>query len=534
MINVKQIKGLFKTIEDLFSNGSDADKPKYPRTGQLWYDKKTGDTYQFDGDNWCFVFNNGGNAVADKFLKVEGDTFRGNFAPDITDKYNLGSEDKELKEIYANNFITKNKLTIDDTSISKKNEGLVVAAEDNDLILRTNQNLKLKGKEVHLEGKTIIDDLHVAGTTTTVDSEDLAVKDNIIEVNRGEENAGVTKGSAGLKVNRGTEKPYLMVFDETDDMFKVGMEGDLETIASQNYVDNLVEENIYHHPDTPGNKHIPAGGKKGQVLAWSEDGTARWDYSYGGSLWTIDEETGKVRLKNDEELATVDFEMKENTVANIINRITEEKFRENSQEFLGDSLWMIDEDTGEVRLKSEEELTARDLRYKESTIKQIISEAIIKTGGITEESIRGVVENAVEKQLGKTAERMNEEINASLTESLNDRIQEAIDDKIGDKIDSLNTSMPKLMDEKLTAAKKEQNDKMVQYVSDKIEASRTSLKTTLEDIIEEKINEATTKIESLIDEKIEKAFEERIRYGTEELEEGTPLKNGSIYIQFDE
>ena len=32
----------------------------------------------------------------------------------------------------------------------------------------------------------------------------------------------------------------------------------------------------YEHPTTPGNKHIPAGGTKDQILRWKEDGTAEW------------------------------------------------------------------------------------------------------------------------------------------------------------------------------------------------------------------------------------------------------------------
>ena len=32
----------------------------------------------------------------------------------------------------------------------------------------------------------------------------------------------------------------------------------------------------YVHPTTAGNKHIPAGGKSGQILRWSADGTAVW------------------------------------------------------------------------------------------------------------------------------------------------------------------------------------------------------------------------------------------------------------------
>lgn len=34
--------------------------------------------------------------------------------------------------------------------------------------------------------------------------------------------------------------------------------------------------NKYVHPNTTGNKHIPAGGSSGQILHWSADGTAKW------------------------------------------------------------------------------------------------------------------------------------------------------------------------------------------------------------------------------------------------------------------
>lgn len=34
--------------------------------------------------------------------------------------------------------------------------------------------------------------------------------------------------------------------------------------------------NQYTHPTTSGNKHIPAGGKSGQVVGWSADGTGTW------------------------------------------------------------------------------------------------------------------------------------------------------------------------------------------------------------------------------------------------------------------
>lgn len=41
--------------------------------------------------------------------------------------------------------------------------------------------------------------------------------------------------------------------------------------------DKLASLNNYVHPTTPGNKHVPAGGKTGQILKWYTDGMAQWE-----------------------------------------------------------------------------------------------------------------------------------------------------------------------------------------------------------------------------------------------------------------
>jgi hypothetical protein len=95
---------------------------------------------------------------------------------------------------------------------------------------------------VDVTGSTVVDDLTVGGTLTingntfTVNSQTVEVLDNILLLNKGQVGSGVTAGQAGLRVDRGDAPDYLMVFDEAQDMFQVGMLGALETIASQNYV----------------------------------------------------------------------------------------------------------------------------------------------------------------------------------------------------------------------------------------------------------------------------------------------------------
>ena len=83
---------------------------------------------------------------------------------------------------------------------------------------------------------TIAGNLTVNGDTYTVNSENVNVKDNMITLNSGEVGAGVTKGSAGVTIDRGTEPDYQIMFDETDDLFKIGQEGDLEVVATREYV----------------------------------------------------------------------------------------------------------------------------------------------------------------------------------------------------------------------------------------------------------------------------------------------------------
>src|SRR5690606_24800574 len=88
---------------------------------------------------------------------------------------------------------------------------------------------------------TVVGDLIVNGDSFIVNVETVEVKDNIIVLNKGQVGSGVSAGLAGIKVDRGDAPDYMIVFDEEEDMFKVGMAGNLETIASQNYVQSQLE-----------------------------------------------------------------------------------------------------------------------------------------------------------------------------------------------------------------------------------------------------------------------------------------------------
>lgn len=62
------------------------------------------------------------------------------------------------------------------------------------------------------------------------------------------------------------------------DNTKVSIEQDgLMSKEDKSKIDGIeANANNYTHPSNSGNKHIPAGGSEGQILVWSEDGTAKW------------------------------------------------------------------------------------------------------------------------------------------------------------------------------------------------------------------------------------------------------------------
>jgi hypothetical protein len=74
-------------------------------------------------------------------------------------------------------------------------------------------------------GNTVITgNLTVNGSATTVSTTELVVEDNIITLNDGEVGAGVTAGSAGIEIDRGTEATVSFVWNEANDRWTAGTE----------------------------------------------------------------------------------------------------------------------------------------------------------------------------------------------------------------------------------------------------------------------------------------------------------------------
>ena len=82
-----------------------------------------------------------------------------------------------------------------------------------------NYALDVNGTARFQDSVTITGDLTVAGTTTTIDSQNLSVEDNILVINSN--NSAAT--DAGIMINRGgSSNPAVMYWDETLDVFRFG------------------------------------------------------------------------------------------------------------------------------------------------------------------------------------------------------------------------------------------------------------------------------------------------------------------------
>lgn len=93
---------------------------------------------------------------------------------------------------------------------------------------------------------TVTGNLTVSGTQTTVNSQDTDIQDRVIVLNKGESGAGVTGGTSGIEVDRGSSTNSRIVYDESNDKWSIDNgSGSLTPIASSAGglgLENIVED----------------------------------------------------------------------------------------------------------------------------------------------------------------------------------------------------------------------------------------------------------------------------------------------------
>lgn len=91
----------------------------------------------------------------------------------------------------------------------------------------TFSNLQLTG-DLTVEGN-----LYVLGNASILDTNIIEFEDNIILLNRLETGSGITLNQAGFEIERGTLENYKIVFNESDDTFRIGFASSTQAVATR-------------------------------------------------------------------------------------------------------------------------------------------------------------------------------------------------------------------------------------------------------------------------------------------------------------
>lgn len=105
----------------------------------------------------------------------------------------------------------------------------------------------------------ITGDLLIKGNTTTIDTANLQIEDNIILLNKGEGGAGVTKGTAGIEIDRGSLEDAQFLWDETIDKWVL-------VYAETNNLIGIKLESISTDPTTNLNFDMQSGGSTLRII----------------------------------------------------------------------------------------------------------------------------------------------------------------------------------------------------------------------------------------------------------------------------
>jgi hypothetical protein len=106
------------------------------------------------------------------------------------------------------------------------------------------------GKTDETSVTTVYGNLNVIGTSTSIQTTNSELEDNIIVLNKGETSAGVASGFSGIEIDRGSLTNVTFTYDESIDCFLIREGNDLINIrvappindndaATKSYVDTL-------------------------------------------------------------------------------------------------------------------------------------------------------------------------------------------------------------------------------------------------------------------------------------------------------
>lgn len=91
--------------------------------------------------------------------------------------------------------------------------------------VHTSGNESINGNKTFQDDVTVVGTLTMQGDVTQINTTNVALEDNEIELNVGEAGAGITLGFAGVRIKRGTETDARIGFNEALDKWVYGLDG---------------------------------------------------------------------------------------------------------------------------------------------------------------------------------------------------------------------------------------------------------------------------------------------------------------------
>ena len=98
----------------------------------------------------------------------------------------------------------------------------------------------------------IFGDININNESTQINSSNLEIKDNIITINSGEQSNKVSSNIAGIEIDRGSSDKYQIIYNEEDSKLKIGLESNLENVATESYVNSHIKDSFFEL-DSEGN-----------------------------------------------------------------------------------------------------------------------------------------------------------------------------------------------------------------------------------------------------------------------------------------
>ena len=142
-----------------------------------------------------------------------------------------------------------------------------------------NGNVEATAGTSNFNDVVIAGDLTITGDTTEIETTNTAITDNVIVLNKGETAAGVTLGTSGIEVERGTEANKTFVWDEATDKWTLGT----ETLVAATFEGNVTGSIT---GDTAGTHTGPVVGDVTGNAAGAHTGT--FDGDMTGSVYADD------------------------------------------------------------------------------------------------------------------------------------------------------------------------------------------------------------------------------------------------------